>query len=132
MIHRELANALLETRIGSGSPALLYIALLTRNPVFSDTGADLHEPTAASYQRLEVSNSSSNFSVATNGTVVNTQTFGFPTPPEDWGLVRGWALCDAATDGELLFSFKSSQQFIHEGKRPLIVSGGMSMRIRNV
>lgn len=133
MIHESFANQVLESYIlGSGTPANVYIALLRTMPEFGDDGGDLDEPTAAGYQRLEVANTRDNFSEAANGALTNVTTFEFPPAPQDYGLVRGWAVCDAASAGTLMFSFSSTQRFVREGQKSMIIKNSANVRFRDV
>lgn len=133
MIHRDFANTVLEDfALGSGTPGTLYIALLVTMPSFNDSGEDLNEPTAGDYARLAVDNTRANFSEADNATITNASTFEFPVATNDWGLIRGYAICDAASGGVLRYSFRSSQKFVREGRRVVILQQSMTVRFRDV
>lgn len=160
MIHRDYANALLESIFGRGAYAVLdetglpildetgqeiwseysytaltfetfYIAILVTEPAFEHTGTDLIEPSAATYERLQVTNNDVSFSAAVNASMTNNVDITFPELTEDWGTIRGWAICDAATNGLLLYSERTSQKFLRTGQTLRIPSGTMTLGFSN-
>lgn len=129
MIHRDTANDLLETRLGSGTPQNVYLALTSSKPEFNDAPEDLYEPSAADYERLEIVNNKTSFPDATNGIVVNGVTFEFPAALASWGTIRHWALVDE-TGIKVLFSGRISQRFVGEGRRVAFLPGTLTVKAR--
>lgn len=103
-------------------PTTLYIALLTTNCVDSDTGTNLTsasggtgvEVTGGSYARTAYNPSASanweatqggvsGASSGTGGLTSNNGVITFPTASSSWGTVSGIAVCDALTNGNILF-----------------------------
>ena len=101
-------------------PSALYIALLTTNAVDSDTGTTISggggtgvEVSGGNYSRYQLDPSTTNWantqasgsgaSSGTGGTTSNSTTVTFPTASASWGTITGVAICDAATNGNILF-----------------------------
>lgn len=130
MIHQTEANAVLDMRYGSESPASLFLALMTEKPGFAATGASLVEPTAVDYARLEVPNNATMFPAASNGSKTNGELLLFPAATNQWGTIRYWALTNASTDGDLLVSGQTSQRFVQTGKAVLFLTGTLTIKVR--
>jgi hypothetical protein len=97
-------NAFLGALIGATSavPGTFYMGLLTQAPVASDDGTTVMEPLSASgYSRVSFSNSSSFWSAASGGVVINTGTITFPIASADWTVVTHYGLFTAATAGNM-------------------------------
>src|SRR5262249_53942550 len=96
---------------GYSFPATTYIALCTTTPIKSDTGTTISngtgtgvEVSGGSYARVAVTSNTSNWTVAgTNDLVSDNAVITFPTATANWGTVVGIAICDAATNGNILF-----------------------------
>lgn len=101
-------------------PSHLYVALCTTAPVASDTGTKLTantgtgvEVTGGSYARTTLDpsttnwantqNSGSGASTGSSGTTSNNSTITFPTATGSWGTITSIAICDASTNGNMLF-----------------------------
>jgi hypothetical protein len=100
---------------GSGTPATLYVAVMFSEPNYLSTGSDLDEPTGGGYARSATTNSDAYWGAAADGLKSNSQDIVFPTATATWGTLRYWAICDAATDGEMLSWGTMSQALILEG-----------------
>jgi hypothetical protein len=84
------------------STANFYLALTGVPPMPGHTAAHLDEPTDAAYARQPYGHTSAYWAASGLGTLANAQTITFPAATVDWGLIAGWALCDAASgDGNL-------------------------------
>lgn len=90
------------------SPPATYVALLTVNAVDSDTGSSISDGSGTGvevgtggtgYSRLLVSN----WAAPVNGATSNSGLLVFPSAVTDWGVVTGVAICDAETNGNVLF-----------------------------
>lgn len=92
------------------APAAIAIALCTTAPTDTSTGATIVEvPNSASYARVALSPSTSNWrdtaggtagtSAGTTGTTSNNATITFPTSSGSWGTVTHFAVVDSATWG---------------------------------
>ena len=91
--------------IDGGAPATLYLALTSVVPINTDSGTLLsaQEPTGTGYARVAYV-TAGGWDEIVPGTVSNARGVQFPTPGSDWGWVRGWALCTAATAGLVVVS----------------------------
>ena len=86
-------------------PTTWYMAVITGDePSGFITGAELDEPTDTAYARQPVPNNSTNWQENNIGHMSAVPEIWFPEATEDWGRVHSWAICDAATGGNI-FSF---------------------------
>lgn len=90
------------------SPGTLYIALSTAAYSDSATGASMTEVSASGtgYARVAVTNNATNWPAATGTsptTKQNGAAFTFPTGTGAWGTVTSFYICDAATNGNVLY-----------------------------
>lgn len=96
-------------------PSSMYIALVTKLAAPSDTGISISngsgtgiELTGGSYTRTVMNPSSSNWSAAIgsgNETTFNLVSIVFPIATANWGNIVGGCICDALTNGNMLFYF---------------------------
>lgn len=107
----------------SYSTTNFYIALLTVGAVDSDTGTNLTtgsggtgvevSASGTAYTRYNLNpsninwvntqNSGTGVSSGTSGTTSNSTVITFPTATASWGTIVGVAICDASTNGNMLF-----------------------------
>lgn len=83
-----------------------WLALTTVVVTDSMTGSTITEPSGNNYSRVEVNESggaSPAWTAASGGAASNANNVAFPVPSGSWGNVKGYAACDAATVGNLLF-----------------------------
>jgi hypothetical protein len=89
-------------------PPPIYIALLTTEAADDDTGTTISsgggtgvevDSSGTGYARLQVSG----WEPALSGTTTNSGILIFEEATLDWGTVVGVAICDALTDGNILF-----------------------------
>lgn len=87
-------------------PATVYWALTVSTPSSSDDGVLLArmEPVATTNYARVAYTVANGFDFSTYGEMTNVLPIQFPTPSTDWGMLRGWAMCDAATSGRVLFT----------------------------
>ncbi len=103
-----LEAVLLDAKLGSGSPATVYVALFTARgtDAQSDAGTTFTECSGGSYARAAVTNNATNFPAASGTTPTvkaNGTTITFPTATGAWGTVTAAGVYDAASSGNLLF-----------------------------
>lgn len=84
-------------------PTVLAVGLFTAAP--SDSGGGT-EVTGGSYARATLNPLDANWAApsAGNGVTSNSVAINFATPTANWGLVTHFAVFDATTAGNLLFS----------------------------
>lgn len=87
------------------SPTKLYIAVSTTQPYENGTGVT--EPTDASYARLQVNCTTTNFIAPASGTTSNAVALRFNEATNPWNtssnLIKYYAIFDAATAGNMLW-----------------------------
>lgn len=82
-------------------PKTLYIALCTKMPKRSDTGATIQEPSAGNgYARQALAVSQTNWLQVFSGIYANGVTVNFPAPTASWGTAYAVAVVDALTIGQ--------------------------------
>ena len=84
---------LLDSILGSGTPANVYITLSTTTP--NPDGTGITEPTAEEYEPVQVANDGTGWedATATNPAVkANKSAIQFAKAAEDWGTMQGWAI----------------------------------------
>lgn len=106
-----LEKVVLDTFIGGqaySAPANLYIALYTTGTVAetaTGTTSGATEVSGGSYARASVANDLTQWPAASGTPTLksNANTISFTTATTDWGTITQWAICDAATDGNVLY-----------------------------
>ena len=89
------ANAICTAVVASNT----YLALLTSIPGTNDTGSTIAEPAGVDYDRFTLDHSY--WSVPAGG--YSTYNFDITAlPTSNWGLIIAYALCSAATAGQVL------------------------------
>lgn len=85
-------------------PTALYLALWVGDP--TDTGSAGAEVSGGSYARINLAPLDANWSApdSTGGTSQNQSDITFPSPTANWGTVTHFAIWDAVTSGNMLFS----------------------------
>jgi hypothetical protein len=85
-------------------PTVLALALFVGDP--TDTGAGGAEVTGGSYARVNLPPLDANWSApdSTGGVSQNQSDITFPSPTANWGTVTHFAIFDATSGGNMLFS----------------------------
>jgi hypothetical protein len=96
-----LGNIILDSLLGSGSPATVYIGLLTTLPAVGGSG--LVEATGGGYARIPKTNNSTNWPAASSGVKRNGTSIDWPAFTADMPEFKGAAIWDAASGGNLMF-----------------------------
>lgn len=84
------------------APATYYIGLSTSDP--GDAGILTGEPVGGSYARVAVTNNTTNFPAAVDGSKVNGTQVEFPEATGTWGTITHFFLADALTAGNVIAS----------------------------
>lgn len=102
-----LQNAALNTVLGGPQFTLpspnVYIALSTAAFTSTATGSSMTEVNAGGYQRVAVTNNTSNWPNASNGSKSNNAVFTFTSATANWGTVLSFYICDASSAGNVLY-----------------------------
>lgn len=77
----------------------IWVGLSTQDP--SESGANLAEPTVASYGRQDTS--AATWTAASDGALDNAVAIEFTTAAQSWGTLTHFAGFDASTGGNMLF-----------------------------
>ena len=110
-----LANELLDHVLGNSAysaPATVYLALFTVAPTDAGGGTEV---SGGSYARKSVTNNTTNFPNASNGSKTLATEQEFPTATGGWGTVVAVGLFDAATNGNLLYWTTITSQVVNSG-----------------
>jgi hypothetical protein len=108
---------------GRPAPGSFYLALVrTIAPTPYMSGAEIDEPAAADYARVQIENDTFNWANASAPQQIsNLLTASFATAITDWGECRYWALCNAPVDG---FNY-----LVGELETPLLVQTGDTIQV---
>lgn len=82
-------------------PNTWYIGLST-TPILKD-GTGYTEPTDSAYARVALTNNKTDFTVATDGSLIITKDVIFPESVESWNLITGVFLANSATGHDVCF-----------------------------
>lgn len=122
------AGEVLTTFFGNGdggrdAPGSFWLALVRLTaPTPYMSGAEIDEPDAADYARVEIPNDTFNWANAsTPQQVSNLLLASFATATSDWGECRYWALCNAEVGG---FNY-----LVGELEVPLLVESGDQVQV---
>lgn len=78
-----------------GAPATWYIGLFTASPGVGGSAAN--EVSGGSYNRVAVTNNTTNFPTTSTGSKTNATAITFPTSTASWGTVTYVGLCASGT-----------------------------------
>lgn len=81
-------------------PATVYAALYTASPI--DVGGGI-EVSGGGYERVAITNNSTNWPPSVGGTKTNGTDIVFPVATASWGTIEAVGLLDAPTGGNLLY-----------------------------
>jgi hypothetical protein len=122
-----LENKVLDLLLGAVSytvPTTVYVALYTAAPTDAGGGTEV---SGGGYARVAVTNNTTNFPAASNGSKSNGTTISFPTATADWGTVVAVGIFDAATAGNLLFwANLTTSKTIQNGDTAQFSAGSLS------
>lgn len=83
-----------------------YVGLTTATVADTNTGSTITEVSGTSYARVQVNASggaSPKWTAAASGSVNNANAVNFATPGGSWGTITSVVICDASTNGNLLW-----------------------------
>lgn len=131
MLSNYLAAKLLDASVRNvsfASGAQTFLALLSAPAVPSDTGTTLAAKEAAygGYTRAEVA--SSVWEAASGPVIVNAELIALPKRTSGQAQIIAWALCDAATKGNVLH-FGDTPAFVIDAADPEPSIGAGLLRI---
>ena len=121
-----LAHKLLDHVLGNtaySAPATVYLALFTVAPTDAGGGTEV---SGGSYARKSVTNNTTNFPNASNGSKNLATEQAFPTATGGWGTVVAVGLFDAATNGNLLYWTTVTSQVVNSGSTPTVAANSLT------
>jgi hypothetical protein len=122
-----LENKVLDLLLGAVSytvPTTVYIALYTAAPTDAGGGTEV---SGGGYARVAVTNNTTNFPTASNGSKSNGTTITFPTATADWGTIVAVGIFDASTAGNLLFwANLTASKTVQNGDTAQFASGSLT------
>ena len=108
------------------APAGYYVALTKTLPTAADTGSTISETTYTNYARLLTH--TADYTAITGQASSNVNPLSFAAPGTTGDTVNGWALCDAATGGNMLYYGPLAAVVIAaSGTAPSIGAGGLTL-----
>jgi len=109
-------------------PATLYVGLSTTAPAQGGTG--ITEPSGNGYARVAVTNNTTNFPNATNGSKSNGTTITFPASTGSWGTVGYFFVADAASAGNILaYGTLNNPQTVSSGDTLSFAVGALTITL---
>lgn len=112
-------------------PANYYVALCESLPDETIDGTELAgiEPSGG-YARLQVPTNSTYWGTNDDGLVSNATLLTFGSPSNDWGRLEAYALCTAATAGEVICAGEFTQPlYVRLGVPARIAIGGIAFGV---
>lgn len=118
------------TPTNAAAGAARYLALFTADP--TDAGTQTSEISGGSYARVDTASS---WAAASSGSVATNAAITFPTATADWAdgspnQVAYWALCDAASAGNIVWSGAfTTARTVLSGDTFSIASGSLTLSL---
>jgi len=128
-----LENALLNHVFGTGvgqsktyTQPVKYIALCTVAVTDTATGSTITEPGSPSYARKGWQT----WDNATTGAIQNSGAIVFAQATKDWGTILDFAICDAATVGNVLaYGSLTISKSVQSGDTPKFATGDLDITL---
>lgn len=108
------------------APVGLYLALLNEMPDETVNGTSLTQVEVAAgigYSRYSIGLGVGNWALY-GESVGNANELTLGPSTGDWGIVRGWALCTAATDGDVIIANLFPEPYRVLGGRSYVIEEG--------
>lgn len=117
-------NKVLDHMFGDGTfgAVTAYLALCTVVPTDASTGSTLTEANYTGYARLAIS--ASDMSAASSGSKTNSAALTFAACTAGTSTVIGFAVCDASTNGNVLYWGTVTSKVIDTSNTPATVAIG--------
>lgn len=123
-----LENKILDHILGATAytpPSKVYLALYTATP--SDAGGGT-EVSGGDYARCEITNNTTNWPNAANGSKASGAAFTFATATASWGTITHFGLFDAPISGNLLYwNQLTASKAIDTGDTAQFASGAITV-----
>lgn len=110
------------------APQALYLALVTKPATKHSSGFDIAEPQVAEYVRTRLENGPGTWEQR-GGEMAYAQAVPLPFYfTEAWPTVVGWALCDEARGGKVLWAGAMAPATPQRGGSITVPAGGLVIR----
>lgn len=116
-------NAILDHALSDGAwtePAACYLALCTVVPTDASTGSTITEANYTGYARKEIA--TTDLSAAASGSKTNSGAITFAACTAGTSTVIGFAICDAATVGNIIMWGTVTSKVIDTSNTPATVA----------
>jgi hypothetical protein len=120
-----LENAVLDHIFGDGTltiTAPVYLALCTTIPTDASTGTTIVEANYTGYARKSIA--AADMSAAASGSKTNSNAITFAACTAGTSTIVGWAICDAATVGNVLVWGTATSTVISATQTPATIAIG--------
>jgi hypothetical protein len=120
-----LENAVLDHIFGDGAltvTAPVYLALCTSVPTDASTGSTIVEANYTGYARKSIA--AADMSAAASGSKTNSNAITFAACTSGSSTIIGWAICDAATAGNVLCWGTCTSTVISATQTPATIAVG--------
>lgn len=125
-----LENEILDHILGNSAytaPSTLYLGLATG---VSEAGVITGEPSSGSYARVAVTNNTTNFPAASNGSKSNGAKFSFPEATGSWGTITHVFISDANSGGNvILYSELTTSKTVDTGDTVSFAIGNLTFTL---
>jgi hypothetical protein len=123
-----LSNYASSLLIGTFTSTDLYLALCFTTPAPTDSGSTLDEVVGGGYSRVTLG--SANWINGVSGGKIYNAGFVL-TPSADWGMVTSYAICDAATAGNMLdYGYLSTSVNVVSGSKVKVQAGSIIFGVK--
>lgn len=124
------ADYLMSVVTGIEEPITQFWVALVTSPVgASEAGSELAEPIATDYARAYIANGPENWTVA-YGAATNITIVTFVVPGVDpWTGIVGWAICDAETEGRVLYAGEMEPFDVAVGDQTQLPPGSITLSV---
>ena len=87
----------------SFTPPTNYYLGISTTPI-NKNGVGITEPSDTAYDRIQIANLKTKFTVSSNGVISNSEAFSFDESLVSWGVVTHWFISSAATGGDIWYA----------------------------
>jgi hypothetical protein len=124
---------LLFGRTPTAPPTTYYVAMMTQAPDVTNDGTQLSEPVGAGYARISIPNDGTTWGAPAGGVVANINTVTWAAATADWPTTSHYALCDAATGGNVyLFGTFRTPRKVSAGHQAVLYPGMLTVSVLGI
>ena len=106
----------------------LYVGLSTTT--ITDAGANITEPSAGAYARVEIANNKTTWTTASGGSISNAITITFAAATSAWGTITDMFCSDSSTAGNIyVYDDLTVSKAVTSGDTVQIVPGDLTINL---